>query len=89
MIKWILGCIAVSGLSVSAMELTLVTTDGCPPCATMKKRLEEMKIKFTSSSATEMMEKKSPVLILIEKNREVRRLVGLKSKEEIEKWLKE
>lgn len=74
-------------ISTKASELVLVTLDGCAPCKTMKARLDEMKVTYTTSNPTDMQTKSAPILIVIEKNREKKRLAGLKTVEEIKLFL--
>lgn len=99
MIKWIgLAIVLTFGSlaseSLKSSSLVLVTTTNCPPCVAMKQTLDKMAVKYSTSTAEEMNEKSVPVLIMLEKNKygvlvEKKRLAKLRTKEEIEKWMKE
>lgn len=46
----------------NASDVVLVTTTGCPPCETMKRRLHELGIPFTTASIADMQETGAPVM---------------------------
>ena len=72
------------------------TASWCQPCKALAKTLDEIETKLPievydidekSEYASEFGIRSVPTLIMLEGNDEIKRMVGSKTKQELEKWL--